>query len=103
MTYEGWVQKKNSINSQTRDWILVSGHLHSSTTSAPVVICNGMMVGGVQSLCDSCVILNAFNLKEVIPSCIYIFTSLLHIPVNTTTIIYNANATCFDLQQSSSG
>ena len=30
------------------------------------------------------------------------FTLLLYIPVNTTTIQYNANATCFDLQQSSS-
>jgi len=43
------------------------------------------------------------NLNEVIPLCIYIFTLLLYITVNTTTIDYNANATCFDLQQSSSG
>jgi len=31
------------------------------------------------------------------------FTLLPYITVNTTTIEYNANATCFDLQQSSSG
>jgi len=45
----------------------------------------------------------SFNMNEVIPLCIYIFTLLLYITVNTTTIQYNANATCFDLQQSSSG
>jgi len=43
------------------------------------------------------------NLNEVIALCIYIFTLLLYITVNTTTIEYNANAACFDLQQSSSG
>jgi len=38
------------------------------------------------------------NLNEVIPLCIYIFTLLLYIAVNTTIIEYNTNATCFDLQ-----
>ena len=39
------------------------------------------------------------DLNEVIPLCIYIFTLLLYITVNTTTIEYNANATCFDVQR----
>jgi len=43
------------------------------------------------------------SLNEVIPLYIYIFTLLLYITVNTTTIEYNANATCFDLQKSFSG
>ena len=38
------------------------------------------------------------NLNEVILLCIYIFTSLLYIAVNTTIIEYNINATCFVLQ-----
>jgi len=38
------------------------------------------------------------DLNEVIPLCIYIFTLLLYIAVNTTIIEYNINATCFDLQ-----
>ena len=41
--------------------------------------------------------------NEVIPLFVYIFTLSLYITVNTTTIQYNASATCFDLQQSSSG
>ena len=32
-----------------------------------------------------------------------VLTLLLYITVNTTTIEYNANETCFDIQQSSSG
>jgi len=44
----------------------------------------------------------SFYLNEVIPLCTYIFTLLLYITVNTTTIEYKANAMCFDLQQSSS-
>jgi len=38
------------------------------------------------------------SLNEVIPLCIYIFTLLLYIAVNTTIIECNTNATCFDLQ-----
>jgi len=38
------------------------------------------------------------NLNEVIPLCIYIFTLLLYIAINTPVIEYNTNATCFDLQ-----
>jgi len=57
-----------------------------------------------QQSAQNCSPLNIpFSLKEVIPLCIYIITLLLYITVNTTTIEYNANATCFDLQQSSSG
>jgi len=44
-----------------------------------------------------------YFLNEVILLCIYILKLLLYITVDTTTIEYNANATCFDLQQSSSG
>ena len=44
-----------------------------------------------------------YFLNEVIPLCIHQFILPLYITVNTTTIKYNANATCFDLQQSSSG
>jgi len=40
----------------------------------------------------------SLNLNEVIPLCIYIFTLLLYIAVNTTILEYNTNATCFDLQ-----
>jgi len=38
------------------------------------------------------------HLNEVTPLCIYIFTLLLYIAVNTTILEYNINATCFDLQ-----
>jgi len=41
---------------------------------------------------------NLIHLNEVILLCIYIFTLLLYIAVNTTIIEYNTNATCFDLQ-----
>jgi len=34
---------------------------------------------------------------------IYMYTLLLYIAVNTAVLEYNTNATCFDLQQSSSG
>ena len=37
------------------------------------------------------------NSNEFIPLCIYIFTLLLYIAVNTTIIDYDINATCFDL------
>jgi len=41
---------------------------------------------------------STYDIKEVIPLCIYIFTLLLYIAVNTTILKYNTNATCFDLQ-----
>jgi len=42
--------------------------------------------------------INNANLSEAIPLCVYIFTLLFYIAVNTTIIDYGINATCFDLQ-----
>jgi len=54
------------------------------------------------TLCNQNLIRETLNrflyLNEVIPLCIYIFTLLLYIAINTTILEYNTNATCFDLQ-----